>query len=138
MSKDQDDRTYQRRLIAEVDAEMGRRRMSRRELSRLTGIHRVQLDRIFLLQRDLNVAQWATICAALDVDPAAMALRAQLADRTHRSAAHRIESDPRLNDRQKREQVALLGELYTESGDVQAGDGDLESPDGARGGDATG
>lgn len=69
-------RDYQRALIEELDAEMGRRRISRRELSRLSGIHRVTLDRIFTLQRDLNVAQWAAIAHALGIDPSELAARA--------------------------------------------------------------
>jgi lambda repressor-like predicted transcriptional regulator len=69
-------RDYQRALIEELDAEMGRRRISRRELSRLSGIHRVTLDRIFTLQRDLNVAQWAAIAQALGIDPSELAARA--------------------------------------------------------------
>lgn len=70
------ERDYQRALIAEIDSVMGRRRISRRELSRLSGIHRVTLDRIFTFERDMNVAQWDAMCSALGVDPGEMAARA--------------------------------------------------------------
>jgi DNA-binding Xre family transcriptional regulator len=84
------DRDYQKALIAEIDAVMGRRRISRRELSRLSGIHRVTLDRVFNFERDLNVAQWAAICSALGVDPGETAARA-----SHPSVASLTGDDPR-------------------------------------------
>jgi hypothetical protein len=70
------DRSYQRTLIDQANAEMGRQRMSRRELARVTGIHRNTLDRLFLCERDLNVTQWDAIATALGFDPGELARKA--------------------------------------------------------------
>lgn len=53
-----DKRAYQRLLIDQANAEMGRQRISRRQLMRLTGIPDATMNRIFTCERDMNVAQW--------------------------------------------------------------------------------
>lgn len=79
---DQSDRSYQRLLIDQANAEMGRQRVSRRELARMIGIHRNTLDRIFTCERDMNVAQWDAIAHALGFDPGELAARASRASVT--------------------------------------------------------
>ena len=69
-------RAYQRLLIDEANAEMGRQRISRRKLSRITGIPRTTMDRLFQCERDMNVAQWEAIATALGFDPGELAGRA--------------------------------------------------------------
>lgn len=70
------DRTYQRILIDQANAEMGRQRISRRELARITGIPRTTMDRLFQLDRDMNVTQWGAIATALGFDPGVLARKA--------------------------------------------------------------
>src|SRR6478609_9309174 len=79
-SGDSSPRTYQRLLIDEANAEMGRQRISRRELARISGIPRTTMDRLFQCERDMNVTQWDAIATALGFDPG------ELARRAHRTA----------------------------------------------------
>ena len=79
MSNDQGPhpRVYQRILVDQANAEMGRRRISRRELSRISGIPRNTLDRLFTCERDMNVRQWEAIATALGFDPGELARKAR-------------------------------------------------------------
>lgn len=70
-------RAYQRLLIDQANAEMGRRRISRRELSRITDIPRTVLDRLFQCERDMSVRQWDAIATALGFDPGELAKKAR-------------------------------------------------------------
>jgi transcriptional regulator with XRE-family HTH domain len=63
------DRDYQGQLVEAIDAELGVRRWSRRRLARESGINAQTLDRVFLLQRDMNIQQLDQIATALGVTP---------------------------------------------------------------------
>jgi hypothetical protein len=96
MSSDEaPDRSYQRTLVDQANAEMGRQRLSRRELARITGIHRNSLDRIFSCTRDLNVTQWDAIAHALGFDPGELARAA--GDEAARRAALNLAVLPEAN-----------------------------------------
>jgi DNA-binding Xre family transcriptional regulator len=111
-------RAYQRLLIDEANAEMGRQRISRRQLMQMTGIAPATMNRIFTCERDMNVAQWESIASALGFDPGELARKAHGTSVT----AQRGE-DPRtliqfLMDHPDNDGTlqARLGELRRESG----------------------
>lgn len=70
-------REYQRALVAAIDAELGVRRWSRARLAELSGIKSQTMDRVFLLRRDMNVAQLAAIASALELEPDELVMRAK-------------------------------------------------------------
>lgn len=84
-------RAYQQQLIDQANAEMGRQRISRRELMRRTGIPDATMNRIFNCERDMNVQQWDAIATALGFDPGELARKATGQVKTRPSP----EADPR-------------------------------------------
>ena len=115
-----DKRAYQRLLIDQANAEMGRQRISRRQLMRLTGIPDATMNRIFTCERDMNVTQWDAIASALGFDPGELARKAHGGER---SVTPRKGEDPRtlirhLMDHPEDDAVlqARLGELRRDSG----------------------
>lgn len=82
-------RAYQRLLIDQANAEMGRQRISRRQLMRLTGIPDATMNRIFTCERDLNVTQWGAIAHALGFDPGELAKMAGEAAAARQSSTDR-------------------------------------------------
>jgi hypothetical protein len=127
---DQPGRSYQQILIDQANAEMGRQRVSRRELARITGIHRNTLDRLFLCERDLNVTQWDAIASALGFEPGALAKMAQEAavarkpstdSGVHPEAERMIDASDQLTKRQRSAmKTTLRGDI---SGGRQVNDG---------------
>jgi transcriptional regulator with XRE-family HTH domain len=72
-----DERRYQRSLVAAIRAELGGRGWSRKELAERSGITEQQMERLFNLKRDMNVAQLEQIASALGVEPDDLALEAR-------------------------------------------------------------
>jgi transcriptional regulator with XRE-family HTH domain len=96
-----DGREYQRSLVAAIDAEIGVRRWSRGHLADLAGINRQTMDRIFLLRRDMNVAQLSAIADALGIDPGVIALRAKEWRQRLADVNEIIDSATELTEKQK-------------------------------------
>src|SRR6478752_5381854 len=74
---DEGNREYQRVLVAAIRAELGGRGWSRKQLAERSGITEQQMERIFNLKRDMNVAQFEQIADALGVEPDDLALEAR-------------------------------------------------------------
>ena len=72
------DWTYQAELIAAINAELGARGWSRRELLTRAGLSENTMERVFRLQRDLNVRQIEQMAAALGVAPEYIARQAAM------------------------------------------------------------
>jgi transcriptional regulator with XRE-family HTH domain len=91
-----DDRRYQQALVAAIRAELGGRGWSRKQLAERSGITEQQMERIFNLKRDMNVAQFEQIADALGVAPDDLAVEARRW-RTGGTSTSRIPMDlPRL------------------------------------------
>jgi lambda repressor-like predicted transcriptional regulator len=70
------DRTYQAALIAAINAEMGGLGLSRRQMLARAGLSENTMERVFRLQRDLNVTQIEAMAEAMGVTPEHIARRA--------------------------------------------------------------
>jgi lambda repressor-like predicted transcriptional regulator len=70
------DRTYQAALIAAINAEMGGLGLSRRQMLARAGLSENTMERVFRLQRDLNVTQIEAMANAMGVTPEYIAARA--------------------------------------------------------------
>ncbi len=127
MTSSGSERSYQRLLIAAIDAELGIRRWSRAHLAREAGMNRETAGRVFTLKRDLNVTQFGAMADALGLRPDELTARAEaLRGRLDLDPNEMITDAKELTESQKR---ALRDELsapdppVTPKGDSQQGTG---------------
>lgn len=122
------ERSYQRQLIAAIDAELGVRRWSRRHLADESGINIQTLDRVFLLRRDMNVEQFAAIAHALGMEPDDIVNRAKLwADQKAVTHSALVDEQSALTARQKARLKQDIHTHLTQTGNLTEPSDDVGS-----------